>query len=197
MVPSRHTLHADLGADYGGRSTSDCQLTFETLMIYSSLSGVRSAASHRRKVRSALSNVLGSFALAMRVYSRDPLATSTIDFGHKAVLHSAILRGDRTLQISVPSEYYLQRTVHPVLYLLDGDETFLELSGLVENRSLSGQIPSMIVVAINNTDRNRDMTPTHSTKWTDGKVTDMFRSSGGGDQFIAFLRSERKLLSVA
>jgi predicted alpha/beta superfamily hydrolase len=47
----------------------------------------------------------------------------------------------------------------------------------------------MIVVAINNTQRTRDLTPTHSTKM-DGKDHDFLKNTGGGTAFLNFIKSE-------
>jgi len=47
----------------------------------------------------------------------------------------------------------------------------------------------MIVVAIPNTDRTRDLTPTHSDSM-DGVEYDWLRSSGGGNNFLSFIQSE-------
>jgi predicted alpha/beta superfamily hydrolase len=52
------------------------------------------------------------------------------------------------------------------------------------------QVPEMIIVAIPNTDRNRDLTPTHVTHDYYGKAAPGFASSGGGDNFLDFLQEE-------
>src|SRR2546421_720896 len=68
------------------------------------------------------------------------------------------------------------------------------LSGLVQFMSagINGniQIPELIIVAIPNTARNRDLTPTHSLKGSDGKETPSFALSGGGEAFERFLKEE-------
>ena len=51
-------------------------------------------------------------------------------------------------------------------------------------------IPEMIVVAVLNTDRTRDFTPTSSKKGFDGKEADWIGNSGGGDDFLRFLETE-------
>ena len=52
------------------------------------------------------------------------------------------------------------------------------------------QIPEMIVVAIPNTDRERDLLPTHSTVGPDGKEMPFLETSGGGDKFLKFIAEE-------
>ena len=83
---------------------------------------------------------------------------------------------------------------YPVLYLLDGDAHFHSVSGLVQilGTGVNGTfaIPEMIVVAIPNTDRTRDLTPTHTTAGPDGEPNPAFASSGGNPAFFDFLTKE-------
>ena len=48
----------------------------------------------------------------------------------------------------------------------------------------------MIVVAIPNTDRTRDLTPTHVNKGPDGKELPFLKTSGGMTNFFKFLETE-------
>ena len=48
----------------------------------------------------------------------------------------------------------------------------------------------MIIVAIPNTNRVRDLIPTHSTKGNDGKDYDFYQASGGTDNFLKFITNE-------
>lgn len=61
-----------------------------------------------------------------------------------------------------------------MLYLLDGDAHFHSVTGLIQivGTGVNGTfvVPEMIVVAIANTDRTRDMTPTHVETGRDGVV---------------------------
>lgn len=72
---------------------------------------------------------------------------------------------------------------YPVLYLLDGDAHFHSVTGLIQilGTGVNGTyvVPEMIVVAIPNTDRMRDMTPTNTEVGFDGKPQSGFRTSGG------------------
>lgn len=93
------------------------------------------------------------------------------------------------LPLTEPDEFSTNQK-YPVIYVLDGD--FLTATTISENLSGgSGNFtyPKMIVVAITNTDRIRDLTPTHST---DGTVMPSFllETSGGGDNFNTFLEKE-------
>ncbi|MHB1328595.1 MAG: alpha/beta hydrolase [Gemmatimonadales bacterium] len=83
---------------------------------------------------------------------------------------------------------------YPVLYLLDGDAHFHSVTGLAQilGTGVNGTyaIPEMIVVAIPNTNRTRDMTPTHVTVGLDGKPSPAFRTTGGMGNFLSFIKNE-------
>jgi len=62
---------------------------------------------------------------------------------------------------------------------------------MVQYLNSAGKMPEMIVVGIANTNRVRDLTPSHSISWSDGEQdTAALGSSGGGEKFIAFIQSE-------
>jgi uncharacterized protein len=69
-----------------------------------------------------------------------------------------------------------------VLYLLDGKSHFLHTSGAVDYLSALGDIPEMIVVAIDSTVRIRDFT---QTAWATAWV-----GRGGAANFKRFLSTE-------
>src|SRR6185436_20124886 len=74
--------------------------------------------------------------------------------------HSAILDEDREVQISLPETYGRTAISYPVLFLLDGGSHLLHASATARFlASARNRIPEMIVVAIPNRNRNRDMTP--------------------------------------
>ena len=109
----------------------------------------------------------------------------------RLIVPSEILKEERTIWISTPSGYNESSETYPVLYLLDGDGHFKYVSEMVEY--LSGRermrIPQMIVVAILNTDRNRDFTPVHSLIFN-GKTDSSLVTTGGGKTFLKFIGNE-------
>lgn len=119
---------------------------------------------------------------------------SSIKIGTIKSIHSAILNEDREILVYVPgsgSGNSNDKTRYPVIYLLDGYSFFHPVTGMVQYLSAIGKMPEMIVVAIVNTDRVRDLTPTHSTVWSDGEVdTAHFKYAGGGEKFISFIQKE-------
>lgn len=110
---------------------------------------------------------------------------SLVHFGDNWVLHSKTLHEDRPCWIYLPSSY--QPTPdqapqkYPVLYVLDGQSHFQWASQVVQFLGDTLEIPDLIVVAVPNVNRNRDLTPTHNA---------VIASSGGGDSFEKFLAEE-------
>lgn len=142
--------------------------------------------------RSTLLLALLALPPAVQAQGRFPLTIGTRDS-----IQSAILKEKRTFLVYTPPSYSdtswtPQR--YPVLYLLDGDAHFHSVSGLVQilGTGVNGTyaIPEMIVVAIPNTDRTRDMTPTRVDKGFDGKPAPGLKTSGGMANFLGFIRDE-------
>lgn len=121
--------------------------------------------------------------------SNNKIVIGTID-----TIHSAILNEEREVLIYIPNSgtgNSNDKTRYPVLYLLDGYSFFHSVTGMVQYLSAIGKMPEMIVVAIVNTDRVRDLTSTHSTFWSNGEQdTAHFKYSGGGEKFLSFIEKE-------
>lgn len=123
--------------------------------------------------------------------------TNALAIGHKFSLFSETLGEEREYLIYLPKSYdsKLYAPQHyPVLYLLDGGPHFPSVSGVVDFMSsginANRQIPELIVVAIPNTNRTRDLTPTHTLVGLDGKEAEFRKESGGGNAFLQFIRDE-------
>ena len=87
-------------------------------------------------------------------------ANRQIGLGEARSFRSAILNEDREVQIALPDSYGRTSISYPVLFLLDGSSHLLHASATARFlASARNRIPEMIVVAIPNTNRNRDMTP--------------------------------------
>lgn len=119
---------------------------------------------------------------------------NNIIIGKIDTIHSVLLNEETEVLIYVPNSgtgNSSDKTRYPVLYLLDGYSFFHSFTGMVQYLSAIGKMPEMIVVAIVNTDRVRDLTPTHSTSWSDGEQdTAHFKYSGGGEKFMSFIQKE-------
>jgi predicted alpha/beta superfamily hydrolase len=104
-----------------------------------------------------------------------------IVIGHSVQLQSEILGEQRRISVYTPPGYDRSNVSYPVLYLLDGDVHFQHGAATVEFLAGNGLIPQLIVVAISNTDRDRDFTPTSSHSRP---------GSGGAEKFLEFMRNE-------
>jgi predicted alpha/beta superfamily hydrolase len=119
-----------------------------------------------------------------------------ITIGKKYSMHSNVLKEERSYWVYLPNSYdeSNKKQAYPVLYLLDGDLHFQSASGVVQFMSsgINGncQIPEMIVVAIPNTNRTRDLTPTHTDIGYAGNEEAFLNASGGGEAFLKFIRDE-------
>jgi predicted alpha/beta superfamily hydrolase len=82
---------------------------------------------------------------------------------------------------------------YPVVYLLDADAHFESVVGMIRQLSeINGNTncPAMIVVAIPNTDRTRDLTPTHIVSDLPNMYSNFSKNTGGGENFVAFMEKE-------
>jgi len=112
---------------------------------------------------------LSAVSLVTAQSNSDPIVV-----GKYVKLFSTILKEERTLLIGLPEGYENSSQPYPVLYVLDGDVGYLIDALAAARISASGYCQEMIVVAIANTSRNRDMIP-----------------GGDGDQkFLKFITEE-------
>ena len=131
-------------------------------------------------------------SLPAQAAPRPALTLGTIDS-----IYSPTLKEQRRILVYTPPSYsdttYTPQR-YPVLYLLDGDAHFHSVTGLFSALSagVNGTfvIPEMIVVAIPNTDRMRDLSPTRVTTDFEGKPSPSLATSGGMPQFLRFIRDE-------
>jgi len=110
-----------------------------------------------------------------------------IVIGEKVKIHSAVLNEDRELWIYKPDSYENSNNKYPVIYLLDGAYNFHHATGAVQFLGFNKRrMPEMIVVALPNTDRNRDLTPVSMVD----KEKASYPTSGGADNFLKFINDE-------
>jgi predicted alpha/beta superfamily hydrolase len=113
------------------------------------------------------------------VYGQDV----NVKLGFADSIHSSILKEKRKIIIRLPDDYDTSKKAYPVLYLLDGNtNSLLHTVSVINKLSGDENIPKMIVVAIGNTDRDRDMMPL-STKQYAVPVA-------GAEQFLSFIGDE-------
>jgi hypothetical protein len=120
------------------------------------------------------------------------LPSSKITLGTIDSLFSKTLNEQRKVWVYVPeSAAKFPGNKYPVVYLLDGDGHFYSVAGMIHQLStVNGNTlcPEMIVVGITNTDRFRDLTPTHMKEFLGDTM--LLRTSGGGENFTKFMADE-------
>jgi uncharacterized protein len=97
-------------------------------------------------------------------------------------LTSKIMGEPRAIAVQLPASYKTAERRYPVLYLTDGDGHLGHTAATVAFLSREGRMPEAIVVAVSNTDRQRDLTPT--------KVANRPGVTGGADRFLDFFEQE-------
>ena len=121
-------------------------------------------------------------------------AQDAIHIGTRHTLFSQLLNEERAYWVYEPERQAGDSIRNlPVLYLLDGDVFFHSVVGFTRFFSSSkvSSLPPCIVVAVLNTDRTRDFTPTCSAARRDGTIHSGDKPQGGGaEQFYRFLTEE-------
>ena len=124
-----------------------------------------------------------------------PVRDNSIRIGRSEEIYSKTLHEQRRILVYLPGSYYdtyFYKRRYPVVYLLDGDAHFYSVSAMIKQMSEDGGgllFPEMIVVAILNTDRSRDLTPTRDT--TEARMGQGANNhSGGGERFLSFMADD-------
>ncbi len=105
-----------------------------------------------------------------------------VKLGSARTIKSAIMNEDRKVLVHLPASYDTSSKSYPVLYLLDGTPAFLlEMIAITNRLRNDGYAQEMIIVAIENTNRDRDMMPV---------VAKDYPGPPGAEAFLAFLEKE-------
>lgn len=118
--------------------------------------------------------VLLAFALS--------LGAQTADSQDRFTLASKIMNETRTIAVRLPVSYPNSERRYPVIYLTDGDGHLGHTAATAEFLAREGRMPEAITVAVVNTERQRDLTPTKSAT-VQGQM-------GGADRFLDFFEKE-------
>lgn len=113
------------------------------------------------------------------------MANEEYVIGKYVKVYSEILGEERPIIVRLPAGYDESEKRYPVLYLLDGEH-----ESLFANAVSSIEFPrddknalKMILIAVVNTDRSRDMFPV---------IVDKLPTSGGASRFLRFMAEELK-----
>ena len=132
-----------------------------------------------------LASVFALLVLVSSASAQAPPGVTTLK------INSAVLGEERTILVRVPPGYETNKLRYPVIYMTDGNAHIGHTSSTVEFLARNGRMSEMIVVGIVNTDRTRDLSPTHvTTTVAGGNSALQFPTSGGADKFIKFIETE-------
>ncbi len=140
--------------------------------------------------RFSLSVACGSFLLAAYLLVDSPVSAQTLPaqwvIGETIELESQILNETRQLIIGKPFGYETSEDSYPVVYLLDGPSHFHHTTGTTRYLARGQRIPEMLIVAIANTDRIRDLSPPSQQEDEIARNP----THGGADTFLRFISEE-------
>ena len=108
----------------------------------------------------------------------------------KLTLHSNTLNEDRVVWIRTPQNYEKTQGPFPVLYLADGPTYINLVASTMDILVLGDRMPPLVIVGIANTDRTRDMTPSHADEKNPDGTVHADPTSGGADHFVDFIQNE-------
>ncbi|MEO7632709.1 MAG: alpha/beta hydrolase-fold protein, partial [Blastocatellia bacterium] len=119
-------------------------------------------------------------ALSMTAFGQDRQQLTRLS------LKSTVLSEERIVFVRTPPGYERNGRRYPVLYLTDAEAQMDHTVTTIDFLARNGRIPELIVVGITNTDRTRDLTPTHAA-FGGGQP---LPTSGGADKFLKFIETE-------
>jgi predicted alpha/beta superfamily hydrolase len=122
-----------------------------------------------------------------RIFAEPDLKQQTISYTQQThTIKSAVLNEERTVVVQLPKSYQANpNKVYPVIYRLDGAGNIPLISAVMERLQNDNRAPEVIIVAIENTNRLRDLYPTVN-KEPQGPVGE----GGGAATFLAFIEQE-------
>ena len=102
--------------------------------------------------------------------------------GNRDSIYSEVLKEKRIIEVILPAKYKPDSNEKfDVLYLLDGYDNIQLFHQIQQLTVREKYAPQIIIVAVFNTDRNRDFTPS---------LVKYFKTSGGAANFLSFLKKE-------
>jgi hypothetical protein len=140
---------------------------------------MRTQLSRALATAGAVSIILAAVPPIRAAGQSDPVPS----LGTRETIKSTVLGEDRTLWIWTPPGHSRGGPALPVLYVLDADVHYRNVTGLAHFLAHYLRTPEMIVVGVLNTNRGRDFTPPRGT-------ADSAGNSGGADRFLRFLIEE-------
>ena len=127
------------------------------------------------------------FIVSNNTLAEPDLKQQTISYTQQThTINSVILNELRTVVVQLPKSYQANpNKVYPVIYRLDGAGNIPLISAVMDRLQNNNRAPEVIIVAIENTNRLRDLYPTVN-KEPQGPVGE----GGGAAKFLAFIEQE-------
>lgn len=123
--------------------------------------------------------IIVTLTASVKTFAQNQQVASVVHTRH--TINSQVLGEERTILVRVPVNYANTEEKLPVVYMLDAHPPQnAMMAGIIEQQAWGGVMPEMILVGIQNTNRNRDLTPTKTER----------PNSGGGDKFLQFVETE-------
>jgi predicted alpha/beta superfamily hydrolase len=119
-----------------------------------------------------------------------PLAAQEAKPPQKITIQSKVLSEARQILVRLPASYATSDRPYIVLYMTDGDRQLPHTASTIDFLVREGRMPEVIMVGISNTDRTRDLTPTHVDAPIFGNNRFRTPTSGGADNFLSFVETE-------
>src|SRR6187397_2960679 len=143
-----------------------------------------------------MKNIIAFISLVIISSGSRAQTDNKIVIGKVDSVYSTILKEQRKVWVYTPNMKAGMQNPgqrYPVVYLLDGDGHFESVVGMIQQLSqVNGNtiVPEMIIVGIPNTDRTRDLTPTHITSDPPMMDSNSTKNTGGAENFTAFIEKE-------
>src|SRR5262245_34574113 len=134
-------------------------------------------------MRDTMNRIFAPVSLLLMVATSWTAFGQDTQHGGRVTVKSDVLGEERTVLVRTPAGYDISGLRYPVLYMTDGADQLGHTAGTIEFLARQGRMPEMIVVAITNTDRTRDLSP---TKAKSGPGNLEVATSGGADKFLTF-----------
>jgi len=143
-----------------------------------------------------MKNIIAFILLIIISLGSSAQTDNKIVIGKIDSVYSTILKEQRKVWVYLPNMKAGMQNPgqrYPVVYLLDGEGHFESVAGMIQQLSqVNGNtiVPEMIIIGIPNTDRTRDLTPTHITSDLPMMDSNSTKTTGGGENFTAFMQKE-------
>ena len=112
--------------------------------------------------------------------------SNQIVIGEELKIFSDTLGEERSILVGKPASYEQGNESYPIMIVLDGGAHFHYTTGLTKYLASNQFIPELLVIAVQNTDRNRDLTPPSQVP----REIEGLPTHGGATNFQTFLADE-------